>query len=603
MTGRAPQARVVKAAIYARVSREDPAHAKISVEQQVEDGNRLASENGLGTPIVHLDRDLSGKLFPRQWGDDAQARGRGGKYRQGLTDLIEDIEAGRVNTVIVRKLDRLSRNVALALRLYEYFSAKGVALFATDEKIPGGNDASGKFTLTLLMAVAQYEMEKTVENTRAAKQFAKRNGLKISGCKVYGYRSAGRRKVEVVPEEAAMVKRCFELFVNEEQRVVDIHRTLAREFPGMGRVGHGNQRGGSIQASTVNSMLRNPLYIGRTYDFDRTKGATRKHWELIPSKVYERIVSEGLWTQAQNRLRAIRYTQKPRAEGYFLSGLVLCECGERMRVYKVGAIPLGYYGCVTHDKRRSTTVHTRPAFAMQVSEWERWATYFLSRGKVQVGKGDPGRDEVEMELRRLKITANLDQAREAMQRGELEFSEYHALKGAVEKEIAKLDTDIRYRRAQRNASKPGKAWTDLSTDERREMLQDIVTGIRACFDGVEVELRKGVEFLTLSASSAKGYADLGPRLFFPRMYGRPKTSHCPRAMTVLMPDDETMDRWCPAWRRVTRNDATWMAPDWRKVLDAGRFFVFDAARHKGRGRVPPPASAGTVAYSGEGAAH
>jgi len=142
----------IVACIYARQSRDAGRNQRaaeasskygaesISIRQQVQDAQRLAKEKGFQLDEKHIfvDANLSGKLMPTCWGTPRT------KTRLGLSELIKAIERGELNVVLIRKRDRLARNTALSIRLYEFFRQHKVGLFCTHESIACGTAESGE---------------------------------------------------------------------------------------------------------------------------------------------------------------------------------------------------------------------------------------------------------------------------------------------------------------------------------------------------------------------------------------------------------------------------------------------------------------------------
>lgn len=163
---------------YARVSTLEQAREGISLENQEAKIRIYASLNDLNLVEVIRDEGASGKSLDRQ----------------GMTRLLEMVNAGKVEAVIVYKLDRLSRKTIDTLNLIELFEAKDVAFHSISEKVDT-KSATGKFFLTIISAIAQMERDLIAERTKDALAYKKANGEWIGGVP-FGFKIEHNRLVE-----------------------------------------------------------------------------------------------------------------------------------------------------------------------------------------------------------------------------------------------------------------------------------------------------------------------------------------------------------------------------------------------------------------------
>jgi site-specific DNA recombinase len=138
----------MKAIGYIRVSTEDQAKEGVSLDNQESKIKSYASLNDLDLIEVIRDEGVSGKSLDRE----------------GMTRLLDMVDNGEVDTVIVYKLDRLSRKTIDTLNLIETFETKGIAFHSISEKIDT-KSATGKFFLTIISAIAQMERDVISERT------------------------------------------------------------------------------------------------------------------------------------------------------------------------------------------------------------------------------------------------------------------------------------------------------------------------------------------------------------------------------------------------------------------------------------------------------
>jgi DNA invertase Pin-like site-specific DNA recombinase len=136
---------------YVRVSTERQAERGSSLEAQAEKIRAMASVQGVELADIIVEGGESAKTL----------------NRPGVTQLLELIEAGKVKTVIVAKLDRLTRSVKDLCELLERFERKGVALVSVAESLDTGS-AAGRLVLNIMASVSQWEREAISERTRDA---------------------------------------------------------------------------------------------------------------------------------------------------------------------------------------------------------------------------------------------------------------------------------------------------------------------------------------------------------------------------------------------------------------------------------------------------
>ena len=116
--------------------------------------------------------------------------------------LLALVDERKVETVIISKLDRLTRSVKDLAELLERFQRRGVSLVSVAESLDTGS-AAGRLVINIMMAVSQWEREAIGERTKDAMQHKRRNGQRVGNI-AYGYRmSADGKHVELEPGEQA----------------------------------------------------------------------------------------------------------------------------------------------------------------------------------------------------------------------------------------------------------------------------------------------------------------------------------------------------------------------------------------------------------------
>jgi site-specific DNA recombinase len=155
---------------YVRVSTEKQADRGISLDAQAEKIRAMA--------VVH-DRELLDIIV--DGGESAKSL-----KRPGMAKLLAMVDGGKVQTVIVAKLDRLTRSVKDLCELLERFERRGVALVSVAESLDTGS-AAGRLVLNIMAAVSQWEREAIGERTRDALKHKRANGERVGNI-AYGSR-------------------------------------------------------------------------------------------------------------------------------------------------------------------------------------------------------------------------------------------------------------------------------------------------------------------------------------------------------------------------------------------------------------------------------
>jgi DNA invertase Pin-like site-specific DNA recombinase len=183
---------------------------------------RKSSEEGLEQSFNSLDAQREACeafiLSQRQEGwralasryDDGGFSG-GTMARPALKNLLEDVEAGKVNVIVVYKVDRLTRSLADFAKIVEALDAKGVSFVSVTQQF-NTTSSMGRLTLNVLLSFAQFEREVTGERIRDKIAASKKKGIWMGGFVPLGYDLDGRR---LVPnsKESEVVCKIFSLYL------------------------------------------------------------------------------------------------------------------------------------------------------------------------------------------------------------------------------------------------------------------------------------------------------------------------------------------------------------------------------------------------------
>jgi DNA invertase Pin-like site-specific DNA recombinase len=262
--------------------------------------------------------------------------------RPGMQRLLEEVDAGEIDVVVVYKVDRLSRSLLDFARLMARFQETGTAFVSVTQNFSTA-DAMGRLTLNMLMSFAEFEREMISERTRDKMTAARRREKWTGGPVPFGYQAIEKRLV-VDEQEAAVVREIFDLYLEHGSAMRVSHLLNERGRKKRPRTHKGVTAARPWSQADVLGILKHPLYVGLIRD-----GA-----EVFPGE-HEAIVDSDLFERAGAILdgKARPVSTRVRGDEFLLAGLLRCaHCGRALT--PVSANPRGrsyrYYRCVTTDK-------------------------------------------------------------------------------------------------------------------------------------------------------------------------------------------------------------------------------------------------------------
>jgi site-specific DNA recombinase len=244
--------RSLRGAIYTRVSTEQ------GLEQ---DFNSLDAQREACEAYIKSQAHEGWRLVRDRY-DDGGFSG-GSMDRPALQKLLIDVQARRIDVIVVYKVDRLTRSLSDFAKLVETFDAHGVSFVSVTQSF-NTTTSMGRLTLNVLLSFAQFEREVTGERIRDKISASKRKGMWMGGVVPLGYRVEDRA-LHVVEDHAAIVRSLFRRYL-ESGSVVRLKQRLDVEsFRVPIRVdGAGRPTGGGLfSRGHVYKLLSNPIYVGR----------------------------------------------------------------------------------------------------------------------------------------------------------------------------------------------------------------------------------------------------------------------------------------------------------------------------------------------------
>jgi site-specific DNA recombinase len=289
----------------------------------------------------------------------------GNMERPALRRLMSDIESGRIDCVIVYKVDRLSRSLLDFARLMETFDKHSVRFGAVTQQLDT-RSSLGRLSLNVLLSFAQFEREIIAERTRDKISAARRKGKWTGGSPVLGYDVDARGGRLVVNEdEAARVRAIFQLYL-EYRSLVEVARevnlrgwTTKRWTTKDGR----EHRGRPMGKGDVYKILTNVIYTGQV-----------NHKGTIYAGEHTAIIDPAVFQKANERLahNGITGGKEVRNKyGALLRGLLHCDaCGTAMHhtYTSKGARRYRYYVCGTAQQRGWDACPSKSLSAQQIED-------------------------------------------------------------------------------------------------------------------------------------------------------------------------------------------------------------------------------------------
>ena len=344
-----------RCAIYTRKSHEE------GLEKEF---NSLDAQCEACEAYIASQKHEGWKTIPTRY-DDGGFTG-GNMDRPGLKALLADIEAGRVDVVLVYKVDRLSRSLMDFSKLVSLFEKHEVAFVSVTQRFDT-TSSMGRLTLNILLSFAQFERELCGERIRDKIASAKRKGKYVGGQPLLGY-DVDRDKMRMVvnQEEAKLVRHAFERFCRLGSCML-----VARE---LNRQGHrmkawtsrkGKPMGGGAWKKTdVHRLLTNRRYLGEVVH----KG------QSYPGE-HEAILDGKLWDRVQKILTENRTSRGNRTRSKtaaMLKGLLRCVFCDNAAMAPTYTTRRGkryhYYVCHAAGKNGYGTCQVKSVPAGQIEQ-------------------------------------------------------------------------------------------------------------------------------------------------------------------------------------------------------------------------------------------
>jgi site-specific DNA recombinase len=291
----------VRCAVYTRKSSEEG----LDMEFNSLDAQREACD-----AYIASQKPEGWMLVPDRY-DDGGVSG-GTLERPALKRLLADIELGKVDVVVVYKIDRLSRSLMDFAKLVEVFERRSVTFVSVTQSF-NTTTSMGRLTLNVLLSFAQFEREVIGERIRDKFAASRKKGMWMGGFVPLGYR-VENRKLVIDEDEAATVRMIFERFLKVGSATL-VARALNAE-------GVATRHGKLLDKGFLYKLLNNRVYIGMAGH----KGTA------YPGE-HKAIISLDLWNRVHSILREsprVRARHTRTTEPALLKGLIFGPTGGAM---------------------------------------------------------------------------------------------------------------------------------------------------------------------------------------------------------------------------------------------------------------------------------
>src|SRR5258705_8743374 len=363
-----PRTKVFRCAIYTRKSSEE------GLEQ---DFNSLHAQRESCDAYIKSQRHEGWTPLPALYDDGGYSGGT--MDRPALQRLLSDIREGKVDVVVVYKIDRLTRSLFDFAKIVETFDARGVSFVSIPQQF-NTTTSMGRLTLNVLLSFAQFEREVTDERIRDKIAASKKKGMWMGGVPPLGYQARDRGLV-VVDSEAETVRCIFRRYAE-----LGSIRLLQEELDAQGLTSKcwtsasGRHWGGKAFArGALYLMLQNRIYRGEIV-----------HKELSYPGDHAPIIDQELWDTVQARLAgnaAQRSAGGRTAQPSLFAGMLFDGDGNRMtpsHAVKKGTRYRYYVSrpLITKDRTEDSAGLRVPAAEIEQFVSSRVRQWLLDRGGI-----------------------------------------------------------------------------------------------------------------------------------------------------------------------------------------------------------------------------
>ena len=502
-----------KTVIYTRQSKEK--EGSISQETQAESCKHAVLSKGKelsNVVILHEAKNMSGATLERP----------------ELKKLLKMVKQGKVDTIIVYKLDRLSRSLTQFMEIISVLEEYGVN-FQTSMESFDTSTSTGKMIVQILMVFAEYERTNTITRIKDAYVSRSQRGYYMGGRRPYGYNLAKfsidgnkTKKLVIKKDEAEQVKDIFNTYATD-------NFSLRQVLKHMNETGQTDLAGAGFTTAKISSILKNPIYAiadGELYNYLQEKkvkfapNATFKSFDgthgiqfyvygknesddlsdttavIMPHKGF---IDSSIWIKCNKKLE--KNSQIGNAvsnKTSWLGGLVIChKCGHTMTTIKGVPTKKGtvrrYFNCIGRSEKKNCTGPSKSVYAdvleqLVSDEIEKKLVIIKAQRRVL---SDENRQRVcELEMRLKEISGSQDKLFDKITDPKLSELTVSALDNRIaELEQCKNETKNAIANIMEKdcvitkAVDLGKSWQRANFEKRRQVARTLIQCILVHSDG------------------------------------------------------------------------------------------------------------------------
>ncbi|RKJ56835.1 recombinase family protein [bacterium 1XD42-1] len=467
----------LRTAIYIRVSTAEQAKEGFSIPAQIEKLKNYAIVNDWDIIDFYIDDGKSGKDI---------------EGRPEVQRLIADVNSGKVNNVLVYKLDRLTRSVKNLIELIELFEENNCCFNSLTEKLDTSN-AVGRMFIKIIGIFAEFERENLAERVAFGYEQKTREGNYTNCNGVYGYDYIeGSGELVINEEEKQIILEIFEKYLNGYSMTQIVKDLISKGIP--------TKRNGKWCQSTICSILTNPLYIGKIrYKVNGTSSnfeADGKHTPFLDEEIFYR---------AQEIIKNRKRYQKkcyPKENTYFLGSLFCAKCGAKMGTNqhkdpksKTDTLYVNYYcynskngNCDCHNISQNKVEAAFLDYMSQIEPFQP-APHILEEKQVE----EKCKELKEIEYEITKVEKRIKEIKTLFLKDEISIEEYQNFRNALDEQLMLLRQktlnlqpekyeEIDYERVNQIIGNIKENWVQLSREEKKEFLFRFVSKIQIYSD-------------------------------------------------------------------------------------------------------------------------
>ncbi len=298
----------VKCAIYTRKSTDEGLDKEF---------NTLEAQREAGENYVRSQKHQGWIVLPERY-DDGGFSG-GNINRPALKKLMNDVENGKIDMIVVYKIDRLTRSLADFSKLIEVLDKHKCSFVSVTQNF-NTYDSMGRLTLNVLLSFAQFEREVGAERIRDKVAASRKKGMWMGGSVPLGYDIVNKRLI-VNPQEAEVVRLIYNKYCGcrSEREVCAYINELGYKTKVRKQRNKEEVIATPFTLSKISYLLRNPIYIGKVV-----------HKGTIYEGQQEAIITEEQWNRVQkikNNNRDGKFLPSKVVHNSLLKGFLECGCG------------------------------------------------------------------------------------------------------------------------------------------------------------------------------------------------------------------------------------------------------------------------------------